>query len=189
MHWNKPVWSVFLHFIWFHENSRQRRLKNHEKVALTALYTSVDAILFFAILTSFFGYFWRHYTRNEMTLTSTKIKTKCLFRGSLALSFDVTLTIYVPSWGFLSKHHVQTASESHDSNMVLIVWKRLLVDLTMASKSCVHKIFMQEYSFPSHQLFVVTEDCFTGIRYCRYRSLIAPPKYSLTVTLSRVATT
>ena len=27
----------------------RRRMKNHEKVALTALYTSVDAILFFAI--------------------------------------------------------------------------------------------------------------------------------------------
>ena len=125
MHWNKHVWSLFLHFIRFHEKSCQRRLNNHEKVTLTAPYTSVDTILFFA--------FWRHYARNVMTLTSTKLKTKCLFRGSLAVSFDI------PSWGFLSKNHVQTACESHDSDMVLVVWKQLLVDLTMPSNSCVHR--------------------------------------------------
>ena len=28
---NKHVWSLFSHFIWFYENSRRRRLKNHEK--------------------------------------------------------------------------------------------------------------------------------------------------------------
>ena len=46
---------------------------------------------------------------------------------------------YVPSWGFLSKNHAQTARESHDTNMVLVVLKWLLVDLTMALNSCVHR--------------------------------------------------
>ena len=32
IHWNKHVWSLFLRFIWFHENSHRIRLKNHEKV-------------------------------------------------------------------------------------------------------------------------------------------------------------
>ena len=31
---------------------------------------------------------WRHSARNVMMLTSTKIKTKCLFRGSVAWLFD-----------------------------------------------------------------------------------------------------
>ena len=38
--------------------------------------------------------------------------------------------MYIPSWRFLSKNHVQTAHVSHDSNVVLVVWKRLSVDLT-----------------------------------------------------------
>ena len=64
-----------------------------------------------------------------MTLTSTKIKTKCLFRGSLALSFD----------------YVQTARESHDLNMVLVVCKRLLVDFAMASNSITARILICIY--------------------------------------------
>ena len=83
MHWNKHVGSLFLHFIWFHENSRRRRLTKHKKIALTALHTFEDAILFFRC-------FWRQSARNAVTMTSTKIKTKSLFWGSLALSFDVT---------------------------------------------------------------------------------------------------
>ena len=68
-----------------------------------------------------------------------KNQDKMLIPGSLTLLFDVTWTIYVPFWGFSSKNHVHTVRESHDSNMDLVVWKRLLVDLTMASNRCVHR--------------------------------------------------
>ena len=37
-----------------------------------------------------FRSFWRRSVRNVIMLTSTKIKTKCLFWDSLAFSFDVT---------------------------------------------------------------------------------------------------
>ena len=57
-------------------------MNNHDKVALTALYTSVDAILFSLFLTSFREKF------NDVDVD--KNQDKCLFRGSLALSFDVT---------------------------------------------------------------------------------------------------
>ena len=43
------LYDSILYDLKIHEKSRRRRLKNHEKVALTALYTSVDAILFFAL--------------------------------------------------------------------------------------------------------------------------------------------
>ena len=39
----------------------------------------------------------------------------------------------------VSKNHVQRARGSHDLNMVLVVWKRLLVEMTMTSNSCVHR--------------------------------------------------
>ena len=44
-----------------------------------------------------------------------------------------------PVLRILSRKHLQTAPESHDLNMVLVVWKWLLADLTTASNSCVHR--------------------------------------------------
>ena len=97
--------------------------KTYEKVALTALYTSVGAILFFA-LTSFSE------KCNDVDINKNQDKMPIAGQPSIVVWRHVT--IYLPSWRFLSKTYVKTACESHDSNMVLVVCKGLLVDLTMA---------------------------------------------------------
>ena len=56
------------------------RLKRHEIVSWNVLPTSVEAFCFsFSVTLS-------------ATLTSVKFMMKCLFKGRLALLFDVTLT-------------------------------------------------------------------------------------------------
>ena len=137
MHWNKHVWSLFLHFIWFNENSRRRRLKKIMKKSLW-LHSTLPLMpfCFSLFLTSF----------REKYNDVHKNQDRMLIPGQPCIVVWRHVKIHVPSWGFLSKNHVQTVRESHDSYMVLVVWKRLLVDLTMASNSCVHRYLCKNLS-------------------------------------------
>ena len=120
--------------------------KNHEKVTLTALYTSVDAILFFTI-SDVMREKWNDVNVNKNQDKMLIPGQPCIIVWRHVYNLRPIFRIFN-----LSKNHVQTARESHDSNMILVVWKRLLVDLTVASNSCVHRYLFKNESTCMYRL-------------------------------------
>ena len=88
-----------------------------------------------------------------------KIVYKMLIPGHNVLPHNVMQTNFGTSWGFSSKNHVQTARESHDSNMVFVFWPLLLVDLTMTSNSYMYRYLCKKNNIYLHNYTFIRSYC------------------------------